>query len=201
MTPSVRHYVTGTITLFNPVHYQWKCMVCSIGISSHNYSNFRACSEPEVFQGTFRNVQILRVAHDKVCMGCYRHSLVISKISKDNPISNDQDFHTLLSAIQNTVPRLPFSITNNYQLLDIATKFTVIHVTQELLSNHTLSLRDAYHTFESQMDTLIPMSTLTGRPEKVGTELLSQLCSSLQHHLAYTCRVKKHGVFLYRQGK
>ena len=34
----------------NPVHYQWKCAVCSIGISSHNYSNFRACSEPEVFQ-------------------------------------------------------------------------------------------------------------------------------------------------------
>lgn len=47
------------------------------------------------------------------------------------------------------------------------------------------------------------MSTLACPPEKLGTErwLLSQLCSSLQHHLAYTCRVKKHTVILYRQGK
>ena len=105
--------------------------------------------------------------------------------------------------IQNSVPSLPFSITDNYQLLDTAINLTVIKVAQELLSNHALTLCDAYHTFEGQIDTLLPMSTLTGRPDKLGTErwLLSQLCSSLQHHLAYTCRVKKHGVILYRQGK
>ena len=104
------------------------------------------------FKGTFNSIQILRVPQThriKVCMECYRHSLVVSKINKDNPISNDPDFYALLSAIQKTVDSLPFSITNNHQLLDIATKLTVIQIAQKLLSNHALTLRDAYCIFES----------------------------------------------------
>ena len=47
------------------------------------------------------------------------------------------------------------------------------------------------------------MSSLQQCPGKPGTPrwLLSQLSSSLQNHMSYTCRVKKHGVILFRQGR
>ena len=150
---------------------------------------FRACSEPEVFQRHLQESTDFEGtinAHDKVCMECYRHSLIISRIKRENPISSDTDFHTLLSAIQNTVPSLPFSITTDCQLLDIATKLTIIQVAQEQLNNHALTLRDAYHYFESHVVTLLPMSTLTNRPERLGSEGWLVSCVL---HFSITCPI------------
>lgn len=47
------------------------------------------------------------------------------------------------------------------------------------------------------------MSSLQCHPEKPGTPrwLLSQLLSALQHHMPYTCKVKKLGVILYWRGR
>ena len=88
MSPSVCLYVTGTIITFtdiNPVHHQWKCTACSIGA---NYSNFRACSEPEVFQRHLQESTDFEGtinACDKVWMECYWHSLIISRIKRAYP--------------------------------------------------------------------------------------------------------------------
>ena len=46
------------------------------------------------------------------------------------------------------------------------------------------------------------MSTLTTSPALPSQRwLLSQLASSLQYHLVYTCLVKKHGIILCRRGR
>ena len=47
------------------------------------------------------------------------------------------------------------------------------------------------------------MSSLQYRPDKPGNPrwLLSQLSSSLQHHMSYTCKVNKHGVIPFRRGR
>ena len=45
------------------------------------------------------------------------------------------------------------------------------------------------------------MSPLTTSPELASHRwLLSQLSSALKQHMAYTCKVKKHGIILYRRG-
>ena len=62
----------------NPENYQWKCVVCSAAIRGSNYSNFRACSEPEQFQTHLQEhagFQGTITASDKVCAACYRQSL------------------------------------------------------------------------------------------------------------------------------
>ena len=69
--------------------------------------------------------------------------------------------------------------------------------------NRALTLRSAYSQFLSNIDTLLPISSLSCPPEKLGTHrwLLGQLSSYLKHHMSYTCVVKKHGIILYRQGR
>lgn len=77
----------------NPENYQWKCVVCSTGIRGSNYSNFRACSEPELFQKHLvdhTDFQGTITVSDKLCAACYRHSLTISKIQDK---TRDTDGH------------------------------------------------------------------------------------------------------------
>ena len=181
-------------------------MVCSTDIQGSKYSQFRACCEPELFQKTLvehTDFQGTITATDKVCTACYRHSLTISKINKENPAPNDDEFLLLLAAIQKSLPAFPYSITRESELIEIATKYTVIHVAQMLLDNQALTLLSAHGTFLGQLDSFLPMSSLRCRPDKPGTPrwLLSQLSSSLQHHMSYTCRVKRHGVILFRRGR
>ena len=190
----------------NPENYQWKCVVCSAAIRGSNYSNFRACSEPEQFQKHLQEhagFQGTITASDKVCAACYRHSLVFSKINKEKLTTDDEDFLTLLASIQDSIPAFPFHIGSESKLIEIALKFTVIHVAKRLLDNHALRLQCVHSTFQSEIEKLLPLSSLHHIPDKLGTPrwLLSQLSSSLQHHMSYTCRVKKHGVILFRQGR
>ena len=52
-----------------------------------------------------------------------------------------------------------------------------------------------------RVQTLLPMSSVTGSSELASNRwLLSQLSASLGHHIVYTCKVKRHGVILYRRG-
>ena len=181
----------------NPENYQWKCVLCSTGIRGSNYSNFRACSEPELFQKHLvdhTDFQGTITTCDKLCAACYRHSLTISKINKENPAPNDHEFLLLVASIQGSLPALPYSITRESELIEIATKYTVVHVAHELLDNHALTLLSAHSTFIGQLDRLLPMSSLQHRPDKPGTPrwLLSQLSSSLQHHMSPGCRHKFH---------
>ena len=97
----------------NPANYQWKCVVCLIGINGSNYSNFRACSEPELFQSHLNDFQGKLIQYDKVCMECYRYSLTISRIRKENPISVDDDFRALMEMFKKSLPPLPFNMKRN----------------------------------------------------------------------------------------
>ena len=86
---------------------------------------------------------------------------------------------------------LYYSITRESELIEIATKYTVVHIAYKLLDNHALTLLST-HSTPGQLDKLLPMSSLQHRPDKLGTPrwLLSQLSPSLQH-MSYTCKVKK----------
>ena len=190
----------------NPDNYQWKCAACSTAIKGSNYCKFLTCSEPDTFQkhivehtdfsGTIS-------ANEKICMACYRYSLTLTKLSRDKPKTDDEDFLNLIEGIQNTVPSLPFNLTQESELIDLALKMTIISVAQELHANHALTLLCAHQQFLANVTSLLPMSTLRLPPEKLGTHrwLLGQLSSHLKHHMSYACIVRKHGTILYRQGR
>ncbi len=177
-----------------PHNYQWKCAVCLTATRS-----YLTCSEPDTFQKNLEkqtNFVGKLTANDKVCMACYRYSLTVAKLSKENPISNDEDFFSLLQGIQNTVPVLPLCISKERELIDIALKYTVIGVAQMLHSNRALTLLDAHSMFVSNVRSFLPLSTLDTAPERLRTRrwVLGQLSTHLKHHLSYTCTVKKHGI-------
>ena len=184
----------------NPENYQWKCAVCSIAVRGSNYHKFRACAEPRTFQQHLRehtDYEGSITDTDKVCMECYRYSLSVVRATKENPITNDKDLKILVNSITDSLSEFTVPIRDEAEVHDYALRWCVLDVAQELLSNHALTLLNAHSIFQSKIE------SLSSRPERVGTPrwLLGQLSLHLKHHMAYTCRVKKHGTMLYRQGK
>lgn len=94
----------------------------------------------------------------------------------------------------------PFQTSDHAESIDTALKLSIIFVAKELLSNHAMTLVTA---FDSYIGYIKLTSASEGSLERVGTPrwLLGQLSSQLEHHLAYTCKVKKHGTLLFRPGK
>ena len=114
-----------------PENYQWKCGICSSTIKGFNY---RTCPEPELLQEhLLQNTDFLGTlaANTKVCMACYRYSLIVLAIVKENPKINDDDLQSLVGDIQKSVPVQPLlNITVHSELVEVALKLTTIHVAQ-----------------------------------------------------------------------
>ena len=108
----------------------------------------------------------------------------------------------LVNKFQDFIPPLPFPIKSKEELVDLATQITVVKVAQVLQAKHALTLLSAYNILTEQVQSLAKISILTASPALPSHRwLLSQLASSLQHHLVYSCHVKKHGTILCRRGR
>ena len=141
---------------------------------------------------------------DKVCDSCYRAQLEIIKVNEHTvpSYSEDSEFSLLVNKHQQSIPPLLFPIKSKDDVIEFATQITIVKVAQALQANHALTLLGAYNIFTEQVKSLAQMSTLTASPALPSHRwLLSQLSSSLKHHLVYTCVVKKHGIILCRRGK
>ena len=191
----------------NPSSYQWKCAVCSVAIRGSNYHNFRACSEPELFQKHLQEHTTFEgniTACDKVCMDCYRLSLAIAHLEKEKPLTTDDDFKCLIDSIKSSMTPMPPVVTDENQLITYALKSSAVGIAYQLLKNQALTLASAYDIFTDKVQSFGSASMSgSASTDKVRTPrwLLGQLSLLLKHHLAYTCRVKKHGTILYRQGR
>ena len=176
----------------NPTTYQRKCPACSRKIANRGYS--RPCVEPQLFEAHLReNTDFTGnlTAEDRVCMGCYRYSLNISKLSKECPItSTDEDFNALIESIRKSLTLSPGS---EIETIELAVKLTALDVAEELKANHAITLQKAFSSFKAHME---------GQDKhRTPRWLLGHLSSCLKHHLAYFCTVRKHGIILYRQGR
>ena len=135
----------------NPDSYQWKCVICSMGIKGSNYHKFRSCSEPEVFQLHLEQNTDFRgeiTSNDKVCMGCYRFSL---QVASQKPNSTDEDFDMLVDGLKASVPEIPYHASNEPEVLNVALTLTTISVAKELANNHALTLISAYSIFQGHV--------------------------------------------------
>ena len=198
-----RHYRTLHRDL-KPENYQLKCGVCNTAIRGTSY---RTCIEHDKFQrhleehtGFSRTL----TANQKLCLGCYRHNLsVVRDVTEDAITANrDSEFESLITKIKNSLPMMPFTISEESKLIDIALTFTVIGVAEDLKEDRATSLPCAYSRFSDNIDLLLPMCSFSSCP-KLGTPrwLLAQLSTRLKPHISYTCIIKKHGVIIYRQGR
>lgn len=135
-----------------------------------------------------------------MCDSCYRAQLeIIRAYDQTFPTSDDREFNLLVNKRQEA---LPFPIKSKDDVINLAVQITIIKVAQELKANHALTLLSAYTIFTEQVQSLAQMSTLTASPALPSHRwLLSQLASSMQHHMVYTSVVKKHGIILCRRGK
>lgn len=162
-----------------PEYYLRKCAVCSRSLTT---SNSRAVSDPAAFQkhlAEHTSFEGSFTAIDRLCMACYRHNLSVLKTIRETRVSTDADLETLIKSLQ---------MSEITEVVEVATNLTIISVAQELLANHALTLPSAYKIF---------VDLLSKHPRW----LLSRLSSTLEHHLSYTCRVRKHGIILFRQGR
>ena len=94
---------------------------------------------------------------------------------------------------------LPFTYTEESELIETSVKLTGLDVARELQGNRALTLISAYAMYTSNVDVLLSVSSLSTSPERAGTNrwLLGQLSSHLKHHMSYTCNVRKHGIIRY----
>ena len=183
----------------NPKSNQNKCVTC--GLAIRGTTHIRHCIRGTThirhsdlvqkhFQVHTRFEGTISVT-DKICETCYRSQLTLLK-TEETSGSDNEEFESLVSTLQNSLPILPVTISSEDNLISLATKIATVKVAQELLANHALTLHSAYSIFMYQVHTLVTMSSYTKNPELASHHwLLSQISPSLQHHMAYTCKVKK----------
>ena len=119
---------------------------------------------------------------DKICKTCYSSQLTLLK-TEEMSSSDNKEFESLVSTLQNSLPILPVTTSSEDNLISLATKIATIKAAQELLANHALTLHSAYCIFTHQVQILATMSSSTRSPE-----LASQrwLLVSFQPHSSIT---------------
>ena len=117
-------------------------------------------------------------------------------ILKKPAISTDRELKQLILELSSA----PTSITTVQDLVDVAMGKVTVAVAEELLKGTPLLLPDVYDLFCSTAAELskhlhedidIPRLATSGF-------ILSSLTATLQHHMKYSCNVKKFGTLLFR---
>ena len=148
------------------------------GLAIRGTTHIRHCPNPDLVQ---KHVQVhtdfvgtISVT-DKICEMCYRYQLTLLK-TEEMSGSDNEEFESLVSTLQNSLPILPVTISSDDNLISLATKIATVNVAQELLANHVLTLHSPYCIFTHQVQILATVSSYTRSPElHLNVWLLSQL--------------------------
>ena len=115
-------------------------------------------------------------------------------------VSTDSDLRHVLHTTVTECPSLRDAVT--YQdVLNVAITNAVVTVGNALLENRALLLPSIHSGFRQELTTLVNAKGIR-EPQEYTTLssrwLLSELVGRLQHHMVYTCKVRKYGTLLYR---
>ena len=134
-------------------------MTC--GLAIRGTTHIRHCPNPDLVQ---KHVQVhtdfvgtISVT-DKICKMCYRYQLTLLK-TEGMSSSDNEEFESLVSTLQNSLPILPVTISSDDNFISLATKIATVKVAQELLAHHALALHNAYCIFMHQVQILAAMSS------------------------------------------
>ena len=153
----------------------------------------RTCPDPKIIQQYLeQNTGFEGTIPDdgRVCASCYKAQLVILK---ERVISTDSDLLSLISDLKTrVVPIETFKSADD--VINRAMLNTAIHVGEKLLQQECLLLPSVNQIFSSLVSEVTHVSNLCVEENVTARWILSNLVISLQNHLSFTCRVRKHGL-------
>ena len=137
-------------------------------------------------------------SHDRVCLTCYKSHLVILKENK--PISKDSDLKQLLDTYCEQIPCMEQVITTQ-DVINTAMAKTLVTVGRVLFENRAMLLPSIHSIFTKYAQDLIKAKDMQELQELTilsSRWILSELKAKLQHHMVYSCKVRKYGTLVYR---
>ena len=135
------------------------------------------------------------VPSDRVCLTCYKSHLVLLKENK--PVSRDSDLQSLVDCIS----RQSKSTGMAHDIIRAATDHMLIEVGTMLLENKATLLPTICSSFIQHAKHVAVRLGMPEPPElkMVNSRWIScEIISKYQHHVTYSCKVRKHGTLVYR---
>ena len=178
---------------------QTNCVTCNISL---RHCNIRPCPKPEVIEEHLRENTGFEghvKAQDKVCFTCYKSHLII--LQQSRTISRDTDLQQLLTSCRQKI--LPAdSVRSQDDVISSAMANTVVLVGSELVKGGAILLPTVHDSFCEFARALTSIRNPEGvkdvRSLVTSRWILSNLTVNLQHHITYSCRVRKYGTVIYR---
>lgn len=171
---------------------QKRCATCG---SHLKQSNHRPCPKPDIIQLHLQEMTGFEGeinSHDRICLTCYKSHLVILK--KNKPISTDTDLKQLIDTYCQQIHSTEQIITTQ-DVINIAMVKTLVTVATVLLENRAMLLPHIHSLFTNYAKDLAKTEDLQ-EPQELTTLssrwVLSELTAKLQHHMVYSCKVRKY---------
>ena len=188
-----KHHYHMVYNTYQPT--QLNCQTCC---AVSRKQNARPCPDPETirtyleettgYEGTLND-------GDKVCFACYKSHLHILKHSQSK--STDADLDEVIKVTKRNMIHVS-DVKSADDAINRAVHMDVVHVTEALVRQEGLLLRVVYNYFLEEMNTCAILDTSSENKQVLTARwVLSNLTSSLQHHLSYVCKVRKYGTLLY----
>ena len=134
-----------------------------------------------------------------VCFVCYKSHLQILKEAKS--LSTDRELQDQIKLTKSNVLQV-CEVKNIENAISRAMSLTTIEVGEALLNQEALLLPAVHESFVTKVSACVQEANLghvSDLKETFSTRwVLSNLTSSLQHHLSYACKIKKCGTVMYR---
>ena len=177
---------------------QTRCKTCG---SQLKQTNHRPCPKPEIIQQHLQEMTGFEgeiQSQDRVCLTCYKSHLEILKENK--AISTDSDLKQLIDTYCQQIHCVE-KIRTPQDVINIAMAKTVVTVGNVLLENRAMLLPIIHSMFTNYAQDLAKAEDLQEPPELKSLSsrwVLSELTAQLQHHMVYSCKVRKYGTLVYR---
>ena len=120
-------------------------------------------------------------------------------LRENSPISTDSDLARLICEYVHNIPTIAKVLTTQ-DVIDVSIMKTVVSVGNILLENRAILLPSIHETFMGHVtDTSRVADISLEDTEDVSSRyILSSLTASLQHHITYSCKVRKYGTLVHR---
>ena len=150
-----------------------------------------------IFKYIYPNTQTLGdiLKDDRVCLTCYKSHLVILK--ENQPISKDEDLKVLID----TLGRQTTTMGNAQNIICAATIRMLVTVGKMLMGNRAMLLPTIHSDFIHYARGLFAARGMQDPQELKSISsrsVLSEITAKYQHHVTYTCKVRKYCTLMYR---
>ena len=192
-TPLCKHHYHLVYSAVQPR----ECATCGVRLRGNNH---HPCPKPDVIRKHLKESTGFEGeihSQDRVCMTCYKSHLVVLKENKS--ISRDSDLEKLISTYTEQIPSIDEVITA-HDVMKTAMARTVVRVGHILPKKQAILLPSVHNIFMSHARDLLKVKHIgCEEVEHVSSRwVLSDLTANLQHHIAYSCKVRKYGTLIYR---